>query len=454
MKSFAERNQFVVGAIGLAVITAIILGALNYDKLPFLDRGRDYSAYFAEAGGIRDGATVQVSGMRVGHVSGVELQGQQVLVSFKIDDGVRIGDRSEAAVKTKSLLGTKYLEVTPRGDGWQDETIPLDRTTPAYQLPDALGDLATTISGLNTDQLSDSLRVLSETFADTPPELRVAIEGVSRFSETLNERDAELRSLLGNANKATTVLAERSEQIVTLVRSSNALLAELRTQSAALDAISGNISALSRQLQGFINENDETMKPAIEKLNGVLTILDNRKERLQRSLKLIGDYAMSLGESVSGGPFFKSYVANLLPGQFVQPFIDAAFSDLGLDPNVLLPSERTDPQVGQPGTPAMPIPFPRTGQGGEPRMTLPDAITGNPGDLGCGPPGIPLPGPTGCYPYREPLPAPPPGGPPPGPPAIAPPGIASTPTPPGPVFVPAPGEPVTHGTGAQPGAGQ
>ena len=60
---------------------------------------------------------------------------------------------------------------------------------------------------------------------------------------------------------------------------------------------------------------------------------------------------MSLGESVSSGPFFKAYVANLLPGQFIQPFIDAAFSDLGLDPNVLLPSERTDPQTGQPATP-------------------------------------------------------------------------------------------------------
>ena len=50
---------------------------------------------------------------------------------------------------------------------------------------------------------------------------------------------------------------------------------------------------------------------------------------------MLGNYAMSLGESVSSGPFFKSYIANLLPGQFVQPFIDAAFSDLGLDPNVL-----------------------------------------------------------------------------------------------------------------------
>jgi phospholipid/cholesterol/gamma-HCH transport system substrate-binding protein len=92
-----------------------------------------------------------------------------------------------------------------------------------------------------------------------------------------------------------------------------------------------------------------------------------------------------------------------LPGQFVQPFIDAAFSDLGLDPNVLLPSDRTDPQTGQPGTPALPVPFPRTGQGGEPALNLPDAITGKPGDP--------------RYPYREPLPAPPPGGPPPGPPA-------------------------------------
>ncbi|HEX2290614.1 MAG TPA: hypothetical protein VHH53_10590, partial [Pseudonocardiaceae bacterium] len=245
-------------------------------------------------------------------------------------------------------------------------------------------------------------------------------------------------------------LAERSNQIVGLVHNTNALLAELQNQSAAIDQISGNISALSQQLHGFIGENRETMKPALDKLNGVLTILDNRKERLQRSLKLLTQYSMSLGESVASGPFFKTYVANLLPGQFLQPFVDAAFSDLGLDPNVLLPSERSDPQVGQPGTPALPVPFPRTGQGGEPRLTVPDAITGNPGDQPCGLPGLPLPGP-GCYPYRQPPPAPPPGGPPPGPPAEAPPGLQSTPEPtPAPVMVPAPGG-VSHSAPAEAG---
>ena len=334
------------------------------------------------------------------------------------------------------------LDVIPRGDGELWGTIPVDRTTSPYQLPDALGDLTTTISGLNTDQLSDALATMAQTFANTPSDLHDAVIGVARFSETLNKQDEQLRNLLANAAKTTDVLAKRTDQIVQLVQQTNSLLVALQAQGDSLDRIWRNISAVSQQLKGFIADNRTTLKPALEKLNGVLTIVDDRKAKVQDAIKRLNSYAMSLGESVGSGPFFKAYVANLFPGQFVQPFIDAAFSDLGVDPATLLPSLRTDPQVGQPGTPALPVPYPRTGQGGDPKLTLPDAITGNPGDQGCGPPGLPLPGPTGCYPYRKPLPAPPPGGPPPGPPAVSPPSIASAPAPgPTPFLVPAPGEP-------------
>jgi phospholipid/cholesterol/gamma-HCH transport system substrate-binding protein len=451
MRSFSERSPMIIGTVGVVAVLTIVLAALNYQKLPFINQARDYSAYFADAGGLRSGASVDISGFPAGKVASIELAGPGVLVKFSVDKTIFLGDRTEAAIKTKSLLGSKVLDVIPRGDAELAATIPIDRTTSPYQLPDALGDLATTISGLNTNQLSDSLATLSQTFADTAPDLRNAVSGVARFSQTLNERDAQLRNLLDNAAKATGVLAKRTDQVVSLVRDSNALLAQLQTQSAALDQIWANISAVSRQLKGFIAENREQLRPALDKLNGVLAIVDNRKERVRQAIKLLNGYAMSLGESVSSGPFFKAYVVNLFPGQFVQPFVDAAFSDLGLDPSTLLPSQLTDPQTGQPGTPALPVPYPRTGQGGEPRLTLPDAITGKPGEQGCGPPGLPLPGPTGCYPYREPLPAPPPGGPPPGPPAPSPPQLQSTPEPtPAPVYVPAPGEVPPLAPGGQP----
>lgn len=431
MRRFSERNPLLIGVIGAVVIVGVVVAVLQYQKLPFIHQDKTYSAFFADLGGLSTGTTVEVSGYAAGTVSSIDLQNAGVLVTFTLGKRIHVGDRTEAAIKTKSLLGTKFLEVTPRGDGSLDGPIPMERTKSPYELSDTLGDLATTISGLDTDQLSDSLSTLSQTFADTPSDLKDAVNGIARFAQTLNNRDAQLRHLLESAANATGVLAKRTDRVVSLVHDTNALLAQLQAESAALNQIWANISAVSQQLKGFIAENRQQLKPALDKLNGVLTIVDNRKERVQQAIKGLNRYAMQLGETLAAGPFFNVYVANLLPGQFVQPFVEVAFSDLGLDPATLLPSQVTDPQTGQPGTPALPVPYPRTGQGGAPRLTLPDAITGN------ADPALPEQFP-GRYPYREPLPAPPPGGPPPGPPAAD---GQSVPEPtPSPILVPAPGE--------------
>lgn len=436
MKPFAERSHLALGAVGIGVVVVVSALALLFQKLPYVNGTNTYSGYFADASGLHTGAPVDISGFPAGRVSSIDLDGPRVLIKFTVDDNVHLGERTEAAIKTKGLLGSKMLEVVPKGDGDLTGTIPLERTVSAYQLPDALGDVTNAISGLDTRQLSDSLATVSEAFANTAPDLKDAVNGVARFSKTLDERDAQLRTLLENANKATEVLAKRSDQVVSLVKNTNELLAQLRTQSVAVSRLWNSLSSVSQQLKGFIAENKSQLRPALDKLNGVLAILDNRKERLQEAIKRLGTYAMALGDAVSSGPFFKAYLVNLLPGQFVQPFVDAAFSDLGLDPNTKLPSQVQDPQTGQPGTPPLPVPFPRTGQGGEPRLNLPDAITGNPDDP--------------RYPYREPIPAPPPGGPPPGLPAGAPPSVQSTPQPtPSPVFVPAPGEVVGPRQGGQ-----
>jgi phospholipid/cholesterol/gamma-HCH transport system substrate-binding protein len=425
-KPLAERNRMTVGIVGTLILTLSVVAVFSYDKIPFLNGTSDYSAYFAEAGGIKAGSDVRVSGLDVGRVSGIHLAGTKVLVDFTVRDGVDLGNRTEAAIKTETVLGTKFLELTPRGDGALAGPIPLERTKSPYDLPDALGDLTTTISALDTTQLSSALTTLADTFKDTPPDLKIALEGVARFSDTLNNRDAALRNLLTNANTVTAVLAKRSDQIAGLVANANALLAELLLQRNSVDALMNNLTAVSHQISALVNDNRTQLKPAVDKLNGVLGILDNRKKELQRTLYLLRRYAMSFGEVLGSGPFFKASLVNLAPGQFAQPFIDAAFSDLGLDPNVLPPSQLVDPGVGQPGTPALPVPYPRTGQAGGPNLTLPEAITGNPGDP--------------RYPYREPLPAPPPGGPPPGPPALGPaPGELPSPSIPPPAPAPAGG---------------
>lgn len=49
MKTFSERSPIVIGAIGCALTAGMVVAALNYDKLPFFDDSKGYSAYFAES---------------------------------------------------------------------------------------------------------------------------------------------------------------------------------------------------------------------------------------------------------------------------------------------------------------------------------------------------------------------------------------------------------------------
>ena len=183
MKTFSERNPLIIGA---ARYRRHVGARARRAELPESCRSRPdstYSAYFAEAGGLLAGDAVQVSGFGSARCRAStstapgagQVQGRQATSE--------LGDRTEAAIKTKSLLGTKILEITPRGDGQLSGPIPLERTTSPYQLPDALGDLTTTISGLNTDQLSHSLARAGRRRSPTPSRTcKRAVQGVARFS--------------------------------------------------------------------------------------------------------------------------------------------------------------------------------------------------------------------------------------------------------------------------------
>jgi len=121
----------------------------------------------------------------------------------------------------------------------------------------------------------------------------------------------------------------------------------------------------------------------------VLTIIDDRKAALQDSIKLLQRLLHCRWRVGVTGPFFKAYLSNLLPGQFMQPFVDAAFSDLGLDPATLSPrSVLIRRPASRPLRHFRALPANRAGRRTE--THLPDAITGKPDDP--------------RYPYREPPP--------------------------------------------------
>lgn len=313
-----------IGVVGLVLAVAIALSALQFERLPFIRGGATYTAYFADAGGLIPGDDVEVAGIRSGRVEDVSLDGAKVLVRFTLDEKIVLGDKTTAQIKTNTVLGRKSLGVNPAGSGAlrTDDTIPLERTTSPYSLNDALSELTGTVQELDLDRVNHTLDVLSEAFADTPAPLRAALDGVTALSRSINARDQALSDLLGRAQNVTKILADRGDRINALLVDGNQLLGELEQRRTAIGQLIVYINALSQQLSGLVADNEAQLKPALDKLNSVLDLLQRNRDNLTAALEGLGPFSAALGEQVGSGPYFNAYVVNA-SSETLQPLVDA-----------------------------------------------------------------------------------------------------------------------------------
>src|SRR6185312_9159874 len=319
-----ERNPLRTGIIGIFVVVAVVLVSFGYSKLPFWPQGKQYEAYFSDAGGISPGNDVNVSGIKVGQVSGVELAGDTAKVTFTVNRKIRVGDQSMVSIKTDTILGEKSLAVIPAGRG-ESTTIPLNRTTTPYTLNNALQDLGKNSSELDKQKFTQALGVLTDSLHDATPQLRHALDGVAALSRSINANDEALASLLERAKSVTKVLADRAGQVNQLVVDGNQLFAALDERRAALSTLISSIQPVSQQISGFVADNRREFGPALKKLNAVLDNLLERRQHISEALKRLPPYATALGEVVASGPGFHINLYGLPPPQLAEVLLDFYF---------------------------------------------------------------------------------------------------------------------------------
>lgn len=319
-----ESNPLRTGLFGIVVVVCVVLVSFGYTGLPFWPQGKPFEAYFTDAGGISPGNDVNVSGIRVGKVNGVELAGDAAKVTFTVDRKIKVGDQSLVAIKTDTVLGEKSLAVTPQGGG-TSTVIPLGRTTTPYTLNTALQDLGGNVSALDKPRFEQALQTLTDTLRDATPDLRSALDGVADLSRSLNKRDQALEQLLVHAKRVSDTLAKRAGQVNQLIVDGNLLFAALDERRQALSSLIAGIDDVSLQLSGFVEDNRREFGPALEKLNLVMDNLLERREHIGEALRRLPPFATALGEVVGNGPGFNINLYGLPPANLAGVLLDTYF---------------------------------------------------------------------------------------------------------------------------------
>ncbi|MFC1545871.1 MlaD family protein [Pseudomonadota bacterium] len=112
-----KKIEMVVGAFVLAGIISISWMAVKLGQIGGLGTsGYAVEAIFGDAGGMRSGSDVMMAGVVIGRVGDVVVNDDsEAKLTLMIDDGILITADAIASVRTKGIIGERYVRISQGG---------------------------------------------------------------------------------------------------------------------------------------------------------------------------------------------------------------------------------------------------------------------------------------------------------------------------------------------------
>jgi phospholipid/cholesterol/gamma-HCH transport system substrate-binding protein len=277
---------FALSCFGILLFLWVTFGG----PTPFRAKTYEVKIPFNEATQLAEQSDVRISGVNVGKVQSIELapNGKQALATAAIDDRYApLPEDTRAMLRTKTLLGETYIELTPgsrKGPEMPDggtlpeanvaESVQLDeifrtfnaKTRAAFQ--EWMRESAVAINGQGQN-FSYALGGLEPTFTELDKLFRVldsqrlAVGQLFRNGATtftaLRGQNGELANLIRSSDEVFSTTAQRNRDIEALFRAFPTFLDESRTTFSRLKGFSEEADPLMRQLVPAAEELSPTL---------------------------------------------------------------------------------------------------------------------------------------------------------------------------------------------------
>ncbi|MWA02521.1 MCE family protein [Actinomadura sp. LD22] len=271
-RSFRDRNPVAIAAVTIPALAALVLAAYAYGSLGLFKGGYTVSGVFAGTSGLQKGAEVQLAGVDVGKVTKIEpdFRNGHVVITWKVDSGIRLGPRMHADIRLSNLLGGQYVRLSGpvakpylRSLSEGRRRIPLERTSIPYTLSNTLGSASTIAGKLDAQSIDRLLNEAAKVKLPSQQETAKMLADLRKVSAALNDSFPQVAAIIANSGKLSGALAAKDRELTQLLDYGDDLLKELAGRRDDLAAALGSGSRVVQTL-------DDTLAKHQKELNTVL----------------------------------------------------------------------------------------------------------------------------------------------------------------------------------------
>ena len=243
--------------VGLLVLgAALLLGwmAIQVGAIGSLGESVRVVAVFDDAAGLKEGAAVSVAGVEVGRVEALEVDFDTARVHLAIEADADIREDVVVAMRARSVLGEKYIELLPqsREAAPLTEGAVLTATRGQYEIDQFVTGLEPLIEGLDPEAVDKVMQPLVAALEEDP-------ERPKRMLEDLEVTLANLREASEQAPELVTEARATLAEVRTVSRDAREVVARADTVLTDVEAATAELPATAERIPGLLDEAEATL---------------------------------------------------------------------------------------------------------------------------------------------------------------------------------------------------
>ncbi len=277
--SRGRKHELAVGI--LLLVALVILAYLAVQVGAFRMHAGTYrvQAAFDHAGGVVEGAVVSVAGVDVGSVDTIRIQDGRALMELVISDEIELPRDTRAAVRARSVLGEKFVELQPGAAQGsllaEGDTIAV--TQGQVEIDEMVNAMGPLVSAVDPDQVAQAMAAISGAVASDPERVERMVADAEALLANLRAASEDAPALVSEGRAAVAELRGLSAELRPLVRRGDALLAELERAAGPMAQAAEQAPALVDEAHLALAETREllaTVEGSTGKLEGILNNLE------------------------------------------------------------------------------------------------------------------------------------------------------------------------------------
>lgn len=282
------RHELRVGVLMIVALLVFAWMSMRIGSLSGLGSSVEVTVVFDDAAGLVPDAAVKVAGVQVGTVRRLDVDFDKAVATLALRRSAEIRQDVRAQVRARSLLGEKYVALTPRTEDapLMEDGGRIEFVAPSIEIDDLVAALGPVLATVDPDDVAAIVHNAAELSAQAGADAPALVEKASELLDKLNEAASIAPTLKEEVPALMSDLRRTVRELESTVERADALLVRVDTVMDSVDEAAKQAPDAVADARRLMAE----IEPGMDDLRGALEQSDEAVADLRKVLDNFSDF--------------------------------------------------------------------------------------------------------------------------------------------------------------------